>query len=74
MVDAATNKVRANVGKEKESADSAFAAIANPDAAGSDPVADEYNAVIKEFVQRLPRPKIHQLNSQQQNKQKSKMN
>ena len=58
MVDAATNKVLANVGSMKKKAlDSAFAAIANPDAAGSDPVADEYNAVIKEFAAKAAKAK-----------------
>ena len=53
MVNAATEKVRGNVGNMKKAAlDSAFAAIADPTAAGSDPVANEYNAVIKAFAEK----------------------
>ena len=53
MVNAATEKVRGNVDTMKKAAlDSAFAAIADPTAAGSDPVANEYNAVIKAFAKK----------------------
>lgn len=53
MVDAATEKVRANVESMKKAAlDSAFAAIADQNAVINDPVSNEYGAVLKAFAEK----------------------
>ena len=53
MVNAATEKVRANVESMKKAAlDSAFAAITDQNAVINDPVTNEYGTVLKAFAEK----------------------